>query len=73
MKSIKFRVTADNVNHFVEKLHNDYPMISKDVIIKFFGEGEGDDWIFQQDFFPEEITYSTLVSSFESWAFGDDF
>lgn len=44
MKSIKFRVTADNVNHFVEKLRNDYPMINKDEIIKFFGEGEGDEF-----------------------------
>lgn len=73
MKSIKFRVTADNVNHFVEKLHNDYPMLSKEEIIKFFGEGEGDDWSFQQDFFPEEITYSVLVSAFEDWAFCDEF
>ena len=65
----KFAITKENVEEIIDLLYEIYNgRFEKDVIRTFFGEGTGDDWQFEPEWFEEAKSIEQICEDFELWA-----
>lgn len=65
----KFAVTEENVEEVIDRLYEIYNgRFEKDVIRTFFGEGTGDDWQFEPEWFEKAKSIEQICGDFEQWA-----
>lgn len=65
----KFAVTEENVEEVIDRLYEIYNgRFEKDVIRAFFGEGTGDDWQFEPEWFEKAKSIEQICGDFEQWA-----
>ena len=69
----KFAVTAENVEEIIDQVYEVYNgQFEKDVIRTFFGEGTGDDWQFEPEWFEEVKSIEQIYEYFIQWAESDN-
>lgn len=65
----KFAITKENVEEIIDRLYEIYNgRFEKDVIRTFFGEGTGDDWQFEPEWFDGVKSIEQICGDFEQWA-----
>ena len=65
----KFAVTEENVEEIIDRLYEIYDgRFEKDVIRTFFGEGTGDDWQFEPEWFEDVESIEQVFDSFDEWS-----
>ena len=65
----KFAITKENVEEIIDRLYEIYNgRFEKDVIRTFFGEGTGDDWKFEPEWFEKAKSIEQICVDFELWA-----
>lgn len=65
----KFVITKENVEEIIDRLYEIYKgQFEKDLIRTFFGEGTGDDWKFEPEWFEEAKSFEQICEDFELWA-----
>lgn len=64
----KFVITKENVEEIIDRLYEIYNgQFEKDVIRTFFGEGTGDDWQFEPEWFEDVKSIKQIYDDFEMW------
>ena len=64
----KFAVTEENVEEIIDQVYEVYNgQFEKDVIRTFFGEGTGDDWRFEPEWFEDIESIEQIYDRFDFW------
>lgn len=64
-----FKVTKENVEDIIDRIYEIYNgRFEKDIIRTFFGEGTGDDWQFEPEWFEDANSIEQIYEDFNLWA-----
>lgn len=65
----KFAVTEENVEEIMDQIYEMHNgRFEKNVIRTFFGEGTGDDWQFEPEWFEGIESIKQVFDSFDEWS-----